>query len=142
MFGYIYGTLYLLFPNLLRSGTDKLALHPVRNPRFGSFRTQPLEILSADSVRISLKRTQPLEQILDSEFLLCELGVGHEIVTPLDRLRVLAEAVFAILPERELVGRPILYNTTTTRRGWCIEAFVSTLAHLQYQKLLPGGGGV
>ena len=30
-------------------------LHPVRNPRFGSFRTQPLETLSADSVRISLK---------------------------------------------------------------------------------------
>ena len=26
-----------------------LDIHPVRNPRFGSFRTQPLDILSADS---------------------------------------------------------------------------------------------
>ena len=40
------------------------------------------------------------------------------------------------------VGRPILYTTTTTttQRGWCIEAFVSILAHLQSQKLLPGCG--
>ena len=30
-------------------------IHPARNPRFGSFRTQPLEIISADSVSISLK---------------------------------------------------------------------------------------
>ena len=27
----------------------KPTVHPVRNPRFGSFRTQPLDILSADS---------------------------------------------------------------------------------------------
>ena len=35
-------------------------IQPARNPRFGSFRTQPLEILSADSVRISLKRNPTL----------------------------------------------------------------------------------
>ena len=29
-------------------------------------------------------------------------------------------------------------TTTTTQRGWCIQAFVSILAHLQSQKLLPG----
>ena len=40
------------------------------------------------------------------------------------------------------LGRTILYTTTTTQRGWCIEAFVSILAHLQSLKLLPGGGGV
>ena len=44
-------------------------------------------------------------------------------------------------PEPEQFGRPILY-TTTTQRVWCIEAFVSILAHLQSLKLLPGGGGV
>ena len=32
-----------------------LGLHPIIIPRFGSFRTQPWEMLSADSVRISLK---------------------------------------------------------------------------------------
>ena len=36
--------------------------------------------------------------------------------------------------------RPIL-GTTTTQRGWCIEAFVSILAQLQSNKSLPGGGG-
>ena len=55
-----------------------ITLHPVRNPRFASFRTQPLENLSA-AVKLPIKKgfwaTQPLEQILDSEFLLCELGV-------------------------------------------------------------------
>ena len=53
-------------------------LHPVRNPRFVSFRTQPLENLSA-AVKLPIKKgfwaTQPLEQILVAEFLLCELGV-------------------------------------------------------------------
>ena len=53
-------------------------LHPVRNPRFGSFRTQPLENLSA-AVKLPIKTsfwaTQPLEQILVREILLCELGV-------------------------------------------------------------------
>ena len=34
-----------------------------------------------------------------------------------------------------LFGRPILY-TTTTQRGWCIEAFVSILAQLQSQNSL------
>ena len=38
-------------------------------------------------------------------------------------------------------GRAIIY-TTTTQRGWCIEAFVLNLSHLQSLKLLPGGGGV
>ena len=42
---------------------------------------------------------------------------------------------------KEVIGRPILY-TTTTQTGWCTEAFVSILAHLQSRKLLPGGGGV
>ena len=40
--------------------TKLCALHPARNARFGSFRTQPLEILSAASVRISLKRNLTL----------------------------------------------------------------------------------
>ena len=39
-------------------------------------------------------------------------------------------------------GRPILYTTTTTQRGLCIEAFVSILVQSQSQKSLPGGGGV
>ena len=38
-----------------------------------------------------------------------------------------------------IIGRPNLY-TTTTQRGWCIEAPVSILAHLQSLKLHPGGG--
>ena len=54
-------------------------LHPVCNPRFGSFRTQPLEILCADSVRISLKPNPTLGTILDSEFLLCEVGVVYSV---------------------------------------------------------------
>ena len=33
-------------------------------------------------------------------------------------------------------------TTTTTQRGWYIEAFVSILARLQSQKWPPGGGGV
>ena len=37
------------------------------------------------------------------------------------------------------LGRAMLNTTTTTQRGWCIEAFVST--HLQSQQLFPGGGG-
>ena len=41
------------------------------------------------------------------------------------------------------VGRATLYTTTTTtQRGWCMEAFVSILAHLQSHKFFPGGGGV
>ena len=40
------------------------------------------------------------------------------------------------------LGTLILYTTTTTQRGWCIEVFVSILAHLQSLKLLPGGCGV
>ena len=44
-------------------------------------------------------------------------------------------------PCKGLLGRPILY-TTTTQRGWCIEAFVSILAQLQSQNSLSGGGGV
>ena len=59
-------------------------LHPVRDPRFASFRTQPLENLSA-AVKLPSKNdfwaTQPLEQILDSEFLLCELGVPLAALT-------------------------------------------------------------
>ena len=35
-------------------------IHPVRNPRFGSFRTQPLESFCADSERTSLKRNPTL----------------------------------------------------------------------------------
>ena len=69
-------------PKLLVGG---LGVHPVRNPRFGSFRTQPLENLSA-AVKLPIKKgfwaTQPLEQILDSEFLLCELGVGLKLGVP------------------------------------------------------------
>ena len=38
-----------------------------------------------------------------------------------------------------IFGRAVLH-ATTTQRGWCIEAFVSILAHLQSQKLLPGFG--
>ena len=41
-----------------------------------------------------------------------------------------------------LLGRPILYTTTTTQRGWFIEAFVSILVQSQSQKSLPGAGGV
>ena len=37
------------------------------------------------------------------------------------------------------VGRPIVY-TTTTRRGWCTEAFVSIMVQSQSQKSLSGGG--
>ena len=55
-------------------------------------------------------------------------GLGHQRADVLRRRRL-------------LFGRPILY-TTTTQRGWCIEAFVSIPAHLQSQKSLPGGGGV
>ena len=40
-----------------------------------------------------------------------------------------------------IIGRPILY-TTTSQRGWCIEAFISILVQPQSQKSLPGGGGV
>ena len=39
------------------------------------------------------------------------------------------------------VGRPNLFTTTTTtQRRSCIEVSVSILAHVQSQKLLPGGG--
>ena len=38
----------------------KTTIHPIRILRFRSFRTQPLESLSADSVRISLKRNPTL----------------------------------------------------------------------------------
>ena len=38
-------------------------------------------------------------------------------------------------------GRAILYTTTTLGRG-VYKAVVSILAHLQSQKLFPGGGGV
>ena len=55
--------------------------------RFVSDGTQPLDILSADSefvcYYLSKKgawATQPLEQILDGELLLCELGVYYSIV--------------------------------------------------------------
>ena len=40
-----------------------------------------------------------------------------------------------------IIGRPILY-TTTTQRGWCIGALVSILAQSQSQNSLSGGGGV
>ena len=54
-------------------------VHPVRNPRFGSFRTQPLENLSA-AVKLPIKNgfwaTQPLDKTLVAEILVCELGVG------------------------------------------------------------------
>ena len=39
-----------------------------------------------------------------------------------------------------IIGRTTFY--TTTKRGWCTEAFVPILAHLQSQKFFPGGGGV
>ena len=42
----------------------------------------------------------------------------------------------------KVMGRVNLFTTTTTKRGWCIEAFVSIQTHLQSQKLFPGGGGV
>ena len=42
---------------------------------------------------------------------------------------------------KDNIGRPILY-TTTTQRGWCIEAFVSILVQSQSQESLLGGGGV
>ena len=45
-------------------------------------------------------------------------------------------------PHVLVFGRPILYTTTTTQRGWCMEAFVPILAPLQSLKWLPGGGGV
>ena len=39
------------------------------------------------------------------------------------------------------IGRVILY-TTTTQRGWRVEACVSVLVQSQCQKSHPGGGGV
>ena len=42
----------------------------------------------------------------------------------------------------ECFGGPNLYTTTTTQRGWCIEAFVSILVQWQSHKSLPGGDGV
>ena len=51
-----------------------MIVHPIRILRFSFLRTQPLESLSADSVRMSLK-SQPLQQILVAEVLVCELGV-------------------------------------------------------------------
>ena len=77
------------------------------------------------------------------------VGVGVPCVVP--KISVFASPL--LRPDLEAVeqacervtsstlGRAILY-TTTTQRGWCIEAFVSILAHLQSLKLLPGGGGV
>ena len=50
-------------------------VHPVRNPRFVSFRSQPLENLYL--LKKGFWATQPLEQILVAEFLLCELGVSR-----------------------------------------------------------------
>ena len=62
---------------------QKASLHPVCCLRFVSDWTRPLDILSADIVNcfvITYQQkgawaTRPLEQILDSELLLCELGV-------------------------------------------------------------------
>ena len=58
-------------------------VHPVCILRFRSFRTQPLEIISADSdfvcynlSKIGAWATQPLDKILVAEILLCELGVS------------------------------------------------------------------
>ena len=54
------------------------SMHPVRNPRFVFFRTRPLENLS-HAVKLPINKrflgNPTLEQILDSEILLCELGV-------------------------------------------------------------------
>ena len=66
-------------------------VHPVRNPRFASFRTQPFENLGA-AVKLPIKKgfwaTQPLEQILVAEFLLCELGVVSQAQTTLAQPRI------------------------------------------------------
>ena len=66
----------------------KRTIHPVCCLRFVSDWTQPLDILSAGSefVVITYRQkgawaTQALEQILDSEFLLCELGVPYHVMS-------------------------------------------------------------
>ena len=58
----------------LGNGLAGSALHPVRNPRFWSFRTQPLEICGADSVRISLKGKPTLGTNLGSRILAVRTG--------------------------------------------------------------------
>ena len=50
-----------------------------------------------------------------------------------------------VLDASEMIGRADSYattTTTTTLRGWCIEAVVSILVQSQPLKSLPGGGGV
>ena len=56
-----------------RPGQEGLrgSVHAIRILRFMSFRTQPL----ANLTPLPIKPTQPLEQILVAEFLVCELGV-------------------------------------------------------------------
>ena len=81
---------------------DMSNLHQIPITRFRSFRTQPLENLSA-AVKLPIKKgfwaTQPLEQILDSEFLLCELGVQP-------------------LGTREWDSRPIMSLVANATLGW------------------------
>ena len=43
---------------------------------------------------------------------------------------------------RNLSSEERFYTSPPPRGGWCTEAYVSILAHLQSLKLLPGGGGV
>ena len=50
-------------------------------------------------------------------------------------------SVFATRDNAE-VRITILYITTTTQRGWCLEVFVSSIKHFQSQTSVPGGGGV
>ena len=65
------------------AGCAPAALHPVCCLRFVSDWTQPLEILSADSkfmcyylpAKKGVWEIQPLEQILDSDFLLCACSI-------------------------------------------------------------------
>ena len=63
-------------------------------------------------------------------------------VRPISLLRLsLLRFVGSNLQGNSVFGRAILY-ITTTQRLWCVEAFVSILAHSQSQILFPGGGGV
>ena len=59
---------------ILRHVILHVAVHPILIPMFGSFRTQPLEILSADSVCISLKCNSTPGTILGHRILGMRIG--------------------------------------------------------------------
>ena len=71
---YVY-IIHIMHQTAMNSQYTQFAIQDSR--LFGP--NQPLESLSA-AVKLQKKgfwATQPLEQILDSEFLLCELGAPH-----------------------------------------------------------------